>query len=132
MNLEELREHTIFQQQSKEIWRNNDASTIVDLLLEEALELKEAIIKAEIGAGATEVASEISDVQILLFQLANLCGIDIAQAGYAKLVRNDLKAPNTAINNGYPEPYKTTSEAYKMMGGDEMFYQVYLLLLADE
>ena len=40
-----------------------------------------------------EIESEIADVAILLFELADNCGIDLAVAMRAKLVRNEERYP---------------------------------------
>jgi dCTP diphosphatase len=40
-----------------------------------------------------EIASEIADVAILLFELADNCEIDLAAAMRAKLARNELRYP---------------------------------------
>lgn len=40
-----------------------------------------------------EVESEIADVAILLFELADNCGIDLAEAMRAKLARNEMRYP---------------------------------------
>lgn len=40
-----------------------------------------------------EIESEIADVAILLFELADNCGIDLATAMRAKLARNDARYP---------------------------------------
>jgi dCTP diphosphatase len=40
-----------------------------------------------------EIESEIADVAILLFELADNCGIDLAQAMRAKLARNAERYP---------------------------------------
>lgn len=40
-----------------------------------------------------EVESEIADVAILLFELADNCGIDLAGAMRAKLARNEVRYP---------------------------------------
>jgi NTP pyrophosphatase (non-canonical NTP hydrolase) len=41
----------------------------------------------------TEIESEIADVAILLFELADNCGIDLATAMRAKLARNEARYP---------------------------------------
>lgn len=41
----------------------------------------------------TEIESEIADVAILLFELADNCGIDLADAMRAKLARNEVRYP---------------------------------------
>jgi NTP pyrophosphatase (non-canonical NTP hydrolase) len=41
----------------------------------------------------SEVESEIADVAILLFELADNCGIDLAAAMRAKLARNEARYP---------------------------------------
>ena len=40
-----------------------------------------------------DVENEIADVAILLFELADNCGIDLAQAMRAKLARNEARYP---------------------------------------
>ena len=40
-----------------------------------------------------EIESEIADVAILLFELADNCGIDLAGAMRAKLARNEVRYP---------------------------------------
>lgn len=40
-----------------------------------------------------EIESEIADVAILLFELADNCGIDLAAAMRAKLARNEARYP---------------------------------------
>jgi dCTP diphosphatase len=40
-----------------------------------------------------EIESEIADVAILLFELADNCGIDLAAAMRAKLARNEIRYP---------------------------------------
>ena len=40
-----------------------------------------------------EIESEIADVAILLFELADNCGIDLAAAMRAKLARNEERYP---------------------------------------
>lgn len=41
----------------------------------------------------SEIESEIADVAILLFELADNCGIDLAAAMRAKLARNEARYP---------------------------------------
>ncbi len=43
--------------------------------------------------GRAEIESEIADVAILLFELADNCGIDLAAAMRAKLARNEERYP---------------------------------------
>jgi NTP pyrophosphatase (non-canonical NTP hydrolase) len=40
-----------------------------------------------------DIESEIADVAILLFELADNCGIDLAEAMRAKLARNEVRYP---------------------------------------
>lgn len=40
-----------------------------------------------------EIAAEIADVAILLFELADHCGLDLAEAMRAKLIRNGERYP---------------------------------------
>lgn len=41
----------------------------------------------------TEIENEIADVAILLFELADNCGLDLAQAMRDKLARNEIRYP---------------------------------------
>jgi NTP pyrophosphatase (non-canonical NTP hydrolase) len=132
IEIESIIAQIIKHKEDRDIVRDQYPSQIAAKLLEEASELMQAILEAEIGGGATEVAGELGDVTILLIQLADQMGIDPFQAAEIKMMRNDWKAPTTALNNGYPDPYETTSQAYELTGGDMMFYQIYLQLLAEE
>jgi NTP pyrophosphatase (non-canonical NTP hydrolase) len=42
-----------------------------------------------------EIENEIADVAILLFELADNCGLDLAQAMRDKLARNEIRYPVT-------------------------------------
>jgi NTP pyrophosphatase (non-canonical NTP hydrolase) len=132
MDFETLRTAIITHQRERTFVNDKTAVEEIDKLQEEVEELRESLLEAEIGGGATEVAGELADVAIVLLTIADKCGIDILQAMTAKQMRNELKAPKSIVNNGYPEPYGTSKEIYKMAGGDEMFYQAYLLLIAEE
>jgi hypothetical protein len=74
----------------------------------------------------------MADVFILLIQVADSCGIDIAQASQMKLMENDMRSPITLMNSGIPDPYSVSKEVYEQMGGKDLFYQIYLMLLAED
>jgi NTP pyrophosphatase (non-canonical NTP hydrolase) len=40
-----------------------------------------------------EIAAEIADIGILLFEMAEICGVDLAEAMRAKLARNEARYP---------------------------------------
>ena len=46
-----------------------------------------------VGERRDELASEMADVAILLFEMANDCGIDLAEAMRQKLARNEQRYP---------------------------------------
>ena len=51
----------------------------------------------------TRVGEEISDVLIYLMQLADVCGIDLAAAGQAKLAAAAAKYPPSTFSGRAPE-----------------------------
>ncbi len=51
-----------------------------------------------------EIESEIADVAILLFELADNCGIELAAAMRAKLARNEVRYP-VALARGSNKKY---------------------------
>jgi len=132
MDFETLRTAIITHQRERKIFEAEYPSQTVAKLIEEVFELAEAIEEAEIGGSAIAVAQELGDAMIVLLTLADKCGIDILQATYAKQIENEVRTPKTAINNGYPDPYYTTKETYEMMGGKDVYYLAYLLLLAED
>ena len=48
---------------------------------------------ARVAERRNELASEMADVAILLFEMANDCGIDLAEAMRQKLARNEQRYP---------------------------------------
>lgn len=40
-----------------------------------------------------EIAAEMADIGILLFEMAEICGVDLASAMRAKLARNEVRYP---------------------------------------
>jgi NTP pyrophosphatase (non-canonical NTP hydrolase) len=132
MEFEQLHQAIIAHQRERKVFEDESAMQTADKLLEEATELKIALLEAEIGGSVTNVAQELGDVFIVLLTLADKLGIDLLQATYMKQVENEIRTPKTAINNGYPDPYETTKQAYELMGGKEIYYLAYLLTLAED
>lgn len=132
MTLEELSAYIASHNRERIIFDKQTPLETSTHLIEEARELQASLIEAEIGGSATSVANEIADCLILLITIADKCGIDLTQALAMKAVRNEFKGSKFILNNGYDDPYKVSKEVYEMMGGDEIFYQAYLLLIADE
>jgi len=116
------------QRQVRQVWREQDAETLSRSIIGEAGELLEAITN---GMPAIEVASEIGDVLWLTLALCGELGIDPKNAIDLKIKRNDYKY-NPAVMNESQEPVVLSKTVWKDMGGDKMFYQIYLDYLADD
>jgi len=48
---------------------------------------------ARVGDRREAIASEIADIGILLFEMAEVCGVDLATAMRDKLARNEVRYP---------------------------------------
>lgn len=131
-SFEQLRQTIIEHQAERTIFKDELPEQTIKKLIEEVLELQEAIQEAQIGGSITNVANELGDVFIVLLTLADKLGIDILDAGLMKQMRNEFKGTKTILNNGYEQPYAVNSEVYEVMGGDRAFYYAYLMFLAED
>lgn len=155
---ERLSPHTLeslrVQTESRAHWVEHDTVEAIDaMILHEGItELDEAVELCQIGASAFILASEIGDVFYLLakrqmltsdqlpenvqsvvnhaLQVADDAGIDINSAVVCKIVRNDIKYLHNFTNNGYGYDggVSLSKQQYRMMGGDEVFSEMYLQL----
>ena len=75
---------------------NNDPQIMAELLQLEVDELKVELVEGNIN----KIAQELPDVMWFLFTIAELHGIDLENAFYAKGIRNSMKYPEELFNNG--------------------------------
>lgn len=105
-----------------------------------------------IGADPEKYASEVGDLGYLYIKLFNATdgkvsldvqnsildvyaecveiGIDMIEAVFYKVCRNDIKYPLMFSRNGYGYDGSTdlSKNQYKLMGGDDMFQYAYMML----
>lgn len=121
----------------------------------EVKELAEAIDECQIGQSAFALASEIGDILFLIEryeirfagltpqlldyrqQVFNLCqqvGIDPDEAVMMKVQRNSMKYPDDRLNFGdhYDDEVVNAKLIWEMIGGDAVWSQAYLDILAKE
>lgn len=75
---------------------NNDPERMVELFLQEVDEL---VVEIR-GGKINKIAQELSDVVWFGLTIANLMGIDLEDAFWAKAIRNQDKYPEHYFNNG--------------------------------
>lgn len=115
-------EHAVLNQNKDiEIFSHDTPTSLVNMVVDETQELKEAIEMAFINDDVTEVASEIGDVFYLMIRLCDELGIDWREATQMKVLRNEAKYKG--------QPDAQTAKA-KWNGGDALFFQTYLNELA--
>lgn len=122
------------QQEHRKLWaQEDDASSVAGFLLNEAQELVDAIEESMVTGDVFSVASEIGDVLFVVHRLCAELGIDPADALDMKVKRNAMKYTDAVLSNGYSHKEATalSKNAWKGMGGDEVFSHVYLDVLAD-
>lgn len=125
---------------------------IFNSLLNEGVELAEAVGECEIGQSAFAVVSEVGDVYYLYIKykemariagqeippeavqvmeyaedVCNRTGINVDDAIKMKILRNGWKYQDYLMNNGYgyEEAVGISKELWKQMGGDAQFSQMY-------
>lgn len=153
MSISEHTELMVSQQnESRKNWLEHDnASTLDAFILEEGREMREEVPKAELGDDPFGLASEIGDVIYLwtkrkkfkepvpvdvmetvldAFELCRQTGLEPDDCVKMKTFRNDLKYPQVISNNGYGyEQGRTLSkDMYQLMGGDTVFYYMYMMM----
>lgn len=136
------------QQEKKPGWAMNETAQVLDeFILEEAEELGEAIQKAMIGDSPFETISELGDIAYLYVKrcqlpdqipdevnaawdycnyVAELTGVDLNDAVYMKLWRNEMKYPEVLCNDTNRVMGTAWSKlAWEAMGGDKAFSLMY-------
>jgi hypothetical protein len=144
------------QCEHRRLWSHQDDKWhLTDLIEMEVKELAEAIDECQIGQSAFALASEIGDILFLIEryeirfagltpqlldyrqQVFNLCqqvGIDPDEAVMMKVQRNSMKYPDDRLNFGdhYDDEVVNAKLIWKMIGGDAVWSQAYLDILAKE
>lgn len=141
------------QNEARRLWREHDTLEQIHLnLLNEGIELADAVGECEIGQSAFAVVSEIGDVYYLYIKykelarvagseiapeiaqvmeyaedVCNRTGIDPEKAIKLKLWRNSFKYNDYATNNGYSYDQGTRlcKDFWDQMGGDQAFSRAY-------
>lgn len=151
--LSEKLHHLVIQQnEARPLWTQHDTPQVVrGFIFDEHQELIEAI---EFDKPAIEVASEVGDVFYLLIkythlggvvdaelqniidqanEVCSLTGLDPNLCVLQKVVRNDLKYPQTALSNGLPYEVAVpmVKDLWQKMGGDTRFSHAYLEIAED-
>jgi NTP pyrophosphatase (non-canonical NTP hydrolase) len=112
----------IKQNQEIEIFSKDTPSKLIEMVLEETQELKEAIDLAFVNDDTTSVASEIGDVFYLMIRLCDELGINWREATQMKVMRNEVK---------YKGQIDCQTAKENWNGGDALFFQTYLNTLAN-
>jgi len=122
------------QQENRKLWsETDDAESVAQMLLGEAVELVDAIREAFLTGDVFSVGSEIADVLYLTHRLCNELGFDPADLLAMKSLRNSQKYADYLLNNGYTreEAVDKAKKGWKALGGDEAFSHAYLTVYAD-
>lgn len=143
---EAIRLQVIHQNEKRHVWREHDTEPkIADYIRDENVELLAAI---EIDDPAFAVASELGDIEYLCikyehsfgelpddlryirhwaWQTAALTDLDMGECVRMKVVRNDLKYPESIVNNyPYDEGRAISKRLWQQAGGDVAFSNWYL------
>lgn len=122
------------QQMNRKHWAEGDtADAVAQMIVDESLELVQAIQESFLTGDVFSVASEIADILYLTHRLCAELGFDAADLIDMKTKRNSMKYSDAVLNNGYSpaEARRISKEAWLGMGGDPVFSHVYLNILAD-
>jgi len=105
--------------------KTDDPMYTAEMILEEAQELRDEIEKAFLTDDLTQVAGEIGDVIYLALKLCDALGLNADEVVRMKIDRNRDKY------GGHTDRDTAKSE-WVDKGGDELWYQRYLLLNTEE
>lgn len=144
------------QNENRRSWKQHDTfHAIRKMFWEEYAEYREAKELCMLGADPYELASEAGDLGYLYIKLMDVTGgsvdadieqlvqqvhdectelgIDMMQAVWFKVWRNEIKYVQAISNNGfgYEEGVALSKQQYKLIGGDKMYYYVYMMLTED-
>lgn len=102
----------------------DDPQHTAEMIVEEAQELKDEIEKAFLTDDLTQVAGEIGDVIYLALKLCDGLGLNADEVVRMKIERNKEKY-------GGQSDRSVAKSEWESRGGDQLFYQQYLLLSYD-
>lgn len=130
MSLEHLRQLVDKQQEARNQWQEGSPADVTRMLHEEVGELAHAIDNYDLlENGVFEVASELGDIMYLVMRLHSMTGLDPEKTLEMKIMRNSLKHGEFFYNSfEQPDAYRYARNMWKMMGGDALFYQAYLVM----
>lgn len=89
--MKELENKILAQNEEIEIFKNNTPHDVAKMILDEALELQEAVETAYLTDDLTSVVSELGDCFYLLTRFSLMLGISLEDALEVKIQRNTLK-----------------------------------------
>jgi len=101
----------------------DDAEKIALMIVEEAQELKDELQKAFITDDMTQVAGELGDVLYLALKMAHTLGLEAQDVIQMKILRNKMKYGGHTNKD-------VAKKEWEEMGGDKLWYQLYLETLA--
>lgn len=123
--METLTHRVLAQNKEIKIFGEDTPESLAQMIIDEAMELAQAIREAGVTDDMTEVASEVGDLGYLIIRVADELGIPLASAIEMKILRNHAKY------HGQPDAV-TAKEAWKAGGGDGLWFQAYLETLATD
>jgi NTP pyrophosphatase (non-canonical NTP hydrolase) len=131
----EINRYILEQNEKRALWGEYDTpDKLAQMLVEESKELFQAIQEAYITGDVFSVASEIGDLRYLLEKLADMVGIDTAEAAEMKIWRNSEKFPDHLMSNGrgIKEAVALCRVLWESKGGDATWSHSYLDYLAQD
>lgn len=151
-----LRKTVLDQNRFRTNWNEQDSQEHLESLYwEEHAEYEEAKELCILGADPEKFASEAGDLGYLYIKLFDLTdgrvprkiqmnilkvhhecqqvGIDLIQAVFYKVCRNDIKYPLMFSRNGYgyEGSKKLSKDQYAHLGGDQVFLYAYMMMADD-
>lgn len=113
--MKELEQQIVKQNEEITIFKNNTPNDIARMLLEESIELQEAVRDAYLTDDATSIISEVGDLYYLLIRFSNMLGISMEDALEVKIRRNELKYKGQTDS-------KEARKLWEEQGGDKRFF----------
>lgn len=151
-----IKEAVLDQNRFRTNWNEKDSQEHLEALYwEEYAEYEEAKELCVIGADPEKFASEAGDLGYLYIKIFDLTegrvprkiqmnilevyhecqqvGIDLIQAVFYKVCRNDIKYPLMFSRNGYgyEGSKKLSRDQYTHLGGDQIFLYAYMMIADD-
>lgn len=123
MNIERISEEIIKQNKEIELFEDDTILSVAQMILNEALELVEAVEIGFVTDDLTSVALECADVLYLLIRVFDMLGID-ERVVEIKIKRNYEKFAGQIDK-------EEARRKWKEKGGDEVFMEKYIDNLED-